>query len=178
MQLTGHLGEVMKESAQAALGYVRSLSGELGLSDDYFAKHDIHLHVPAGAIPKEGPSAGIAICTALVSALRGLPVRSDLAMTGEVTLHGRVLPIGGVREKVLAAHRAGVEVVMLPRENAKNVQEDDALPKQVHRDLEFIYVDTMQDVLPRALVEAGRKASRGKRAAAGSDKSGGRTKAE
>ena len=157
MMLTGHLGEVMKESAQAALGFARLLSGELALPDDYFGTHDIHVHVPAGSIPKEGPSAGIAICTALVSAIKDVPVRSNLAMTGEVTLHGRVLPIGGVREKVLAAHRAGVTKVMLPKENAKNVLDDDALPKQVHRDVEFAYVESMRDVLTHALVEPGKK---------------------
>lgn len=149
--LTGHLGEVMKESGQAALGYARSLQKELGLPEGYFAKHDIHIHVPAGAIPKEGPSAGTAICTALVSGLQETPVRADVAMTGEVTLHGRVLQVGGVREKVLAAHRAGITQIILPQDNEKDLQDRDEIPEQVHNDIEFVFVETMDQVLHNAL---------------------------
>lgn len=149
--LTGHLGEVMKESAQAALGYARLLGPELDLAGDYFEKRDVHVHVPAGAIPKEGPSAGIAICTALMSALRGVPVRGDVALTGEVTLHGRALPVGGVREKVLAAHRAGITKVVLPRENERDLQDPDEIPAQVRKEVEFVFVGSMEEVLGVAL---------------------------
>ena len=150
--LTGQLGDVMKESAQAALGYARLESQSWGLAEGYFGKHDIHLHVPSGAVPKEGPSAGIAICTALISALREVPVRSIVAMTGEITLHGRVLPVGGVREKVLAAHRAGVTKLVLSEENRRDFHDLDEIPKQVHEDIEFVFVETMDEVLCEALV--------------------------
>ena len=123
------------------------------LADDYFTTHDIHVHVPEGAVPKEGPSAGLAICTALMSALREKPVRCDLAMTGEITLHGRALPIGGVREKVLAAHRAGVKTVALPEENRKDLEDLDDVPAEVRKDLEFVFVDHVEQVLELALVQ-------------------------
>ncbi len=145
--LTGHLGEVMKESAQAALGYARLLGQQVGFTQDHFEKHDIHVHVPSGAIPKEGPSAGIAICTALVSGLRQAPVRSNVALTGEITLHGRVLKVGGVREKVLAAHRAGITKVILPRDNERDLLDRDEIPAQVHHDITFVFVETMDQVL-------------------------------
>lgn len=153
LQLTGQLGDVMKESAQAALGFARLLAsrGESGISPDFFERHDIHVHVPAGAVPKEGPSAGIAICTALVSGLRQVPVRSTVAMTGEVTLHGNVLPIGGVREKVLAAHRAGITHVILPEDNRKDLHDTDDIPPEVHKDIRFTFVQTMEEVLALAL---------------------------
>jgi ATP-dependent Lon protease len=151
LQLTGRLGEVMKESAQAALSYVRSLAPEYGVAAEYFKQHDIHIHVPAGAVPKEGPSAGLAIATALASALFGKPCRADTAMTGEVTLHGKVLPIGGVREKVLAAHRAGIRRIILPRENEKDLQDPRDLPDAARKDLRFIYVSTAQEALAEAL---------------------------
>ena len=151
--LTGHLGEVMKESAQAAVGYARLRGRELGLDDGFFTKHDIHVHVPSGAVPKEGPSAGIAICTALMSALQQAPVRSHIAMTGETTLHGKVLPIGGVREKVLAAHRAGIRTVILPKDNEKDLADIDEIPEEVHRDIQFVYVDSAEQVLQYALAE-------------------------
>ncbi len=151
--LTGQLGEVMKESAQAALSHVRGMGEELGLPPGFFGRHDIHVHVPSGAVPKEGPSAGVAICTALVSALSDRPVRSDLAMTGEISLHGRVLPVGGVREKVLAAHRAGMRTVLLPEENRKEMADREQFPAKVFDDLEFIYVGELAHVLDAALAD-------------------------
>jgi len=151
LQLTGRLGEVMKESAQAALSFVRALAPDYGIATEYFGKHDIHIHVPAGAVPKEGPSAGLAIVTALASALMQKPCRADTAMTGEVTLHGRVLPIGGVREKVLAAHRAGLKRVILPRDNEKNLQDPKDLPDTAWRDLEFIFVKSAAEALREAI---------------------------
>ena len=149
--LTGRLGEVMKESAQAALSYARLRSPDLGLAEGFFEKHDIHIHVPSGAVPKEGPSAGIAIATALVSALTKRPVRNEVAMTGEVTLHGKVLPIGGVREKVLAAHRAGIRTVLLPAENERDLRDLDEVPAEVRRDIRFVFVEQMPTVLDEAL---------------------------
>jgi len=146
--LTGHLGDVMKESAQAALSYIRSREKELGIRPDLFAKNDIHIHVPAGAIPKDGPSAGITMATALASVFTNKPVRRDVAMTGEVTLRGRVLPIGGLKEKILAARRAGIKTVILPKRNEKDLEE---VPKHVRRGMEFIFAETMDDVLPAAL---------------------------
>jgi ATP-dependent Lon protease len=148
LTITGQLGDVMQESAQAALSYVRSRATALGLSSA-FHKIDIHIHIPEGAIPKDGPSAGITLATALVSALRRIPVRSDLAMTGEVTLRGRVLPIGGLKEKVLAAHRAGIKTILIPKENEKDVEE---IPQQVLKSVTIIPVDHMDDVLRKALV--------------------------
>ncbi len=148
LTITGQLGDVMQESAQAALSYVRSRATALGLSSA-FHKIDIHIHIPEGAIPKDGPSAGITLATALVSALRRIPVRSDLAMTGEVTLRGRVLPIGGLKEKVLAAHRAGIKTILIPKENEKDVEE---IPQQVLKAVTIIKVEHMDDVLRRALV--------------------------
>jgi ATP-dependent Lon protease len=150
--LTGQLGEVMRESAQAAVGYARSQADAIGLDPGFFTKHDIHVHVPSGAVPKEGPSAGVAIATALLSALRRAPVRSDVAMTGEVTLHGRVLPIGGVREKILAAHRAGIRTVILPIGNEKDVAGSDDIPATARQDLTFVYARNMAEVVERSLV--------------------------
>ena len=148
LTLTGHLGNVMKESAQAALSYVRSRARQLGLKPEIFARHDIHIHVPAGAIPKDGPSAGITMATALTSAFTGRPVRHDLAMTGEVTLRGRVLEIGGLKEKILAAKRVGIFKVILPKKNQKD-QAD--IPKHLLKGMTFIFADTMDDVLASAL---------------------------
>ena len=148
LTITGQLGDVMQESAQAALSYVRSRATALGLSSA-FHKIDIHIHIPEGAIPKDGPSAGITLATALVSALRRIPVRSDLAMTGEVTLRGRVLPIGGLKEKVLAAHRAGIKTILIPKENEKDIEE---IPQQVLKAVTILKVEHMDDVLRRALV--------------------------
>ncbi len=149
--LTGQLGDVMKESAQAALSYVKSRAKLLGLPDTFAAKMDVHIHVPEGAVPKEGPSAGIAITTALVSALTKIPVRKEVGMTGEVTLRGRVLEIGGLKEKVLAAHRAGLTTIICPKSNAKDLDE---IPKNVRRDLQFIFAEHMDEVLKVALTHA------------------------
>ena len=153
LSLTGHLGEVMKESAQAALSYARSRAADLGIKDDVFTKCDIHIHVPAGAIPKDGPSAGITMATALLSALTKVPVKRGVAMTGEVTLRGKVLPVGGVKEKVLAARRMGIHTVLIPARNDKDVKE---LPANVKRGMEFILVDHMDRVLEGALATQAR----------------------
>jgi ATP-dependent Lon protease len=146
LTLTGLLGESMRESAQAALSYLRSHSKDLELDTSRFHKTDLHIHVPAGAVPKDGPSAGVAIAAALISLFRGTPVQPDLAMTGEVTLTGRVLPVGGVREKILAARRAGIKGVLIPRHNEKDLVE---VPAEVKADLSFHLVDTLDDVVPR-----------------------------
>jgi ATP-dependent Lon protease len=150
LSLTGHLGEVMKESAQAALSYARARAPELRVKEDLFSKVDIHIHVPAGAIPKDGPSAGITMATALVSALTRVPVKRSVAMTGEVTLRGKILPVGGIKEKVLAARRAGITTVLLPQKNDKDVKE---LPKTIRRGMHFVFVEHMDQVLAAALVK-------------------------
>ncbi|MCS6870054.1 MAG: endopeptidase La [Anaerolineae bacterium] len=147
-QYTGQLGEVMQESARAAFSYVRAHLSELGVSPDYFESHDIHLHVPAGAVPKDGPSAGVTMVTALVSLLTGRAVRHNVAMTGEITLRGKVLPVGGVKDKVLAAHRFGVDTIILPKRNQPDLDE---LPEDVRKALTFVLVDDVQEVLQAAL---------------------------
>jgi ATP-dependent Lon protease len=147
--LTGKLGDVMQESAQAAISYVRSRAPSLGLDRDFYSRADIHVHFPEGAIPKDGPSAGITMCTGLVSALLRVPVRKDVAMTGEITLRGRVLPIGGLKEKILAAHRSGITTVIMPRENAKDLRD---IPKRVLKALRVVPVEHMDEVLRNALV--------------------------
>jgi ATP-dependent Lon protease len=149
LTLTGQLGDVMKESAQAALSFLRSHSTELNLSNEFFNKHDVHIHVPAGAVPKDGPSAGVAIATSLVSALTGLHVDASVAMTGEITLTGQVLPIGGVKEKVLGAKRAGIKKVVLPKRNEPDVAED--VPPEVRKSIKFVYVEDLSEVLRVAL---------------------------
>jgi ATP-dependent Lon protease len=148
LTLTGQLGDVMKESAEIALSYVRSHAGDLGLEPDAFAKRRFHVHVPAGAVPKDGPSAGVTMTTALVSLLRGTPVRSSVGMTGEVTLQGRVLPIGGVKQKVLAAHRAGLTDVVLPKRNGPDLED---VPEEVRQKMRFHLADDITDVLGVAL---------------------------
>ncbi|MBI4126500.1 MAG: endopeptidase La, partial [Deltaproteobacteria bacterium] len=147
--VTGKLGEVMKESAQAAISYVRSRADLLGLGRDYFEKIDIHIHLPEGAIPKDGPSAGITMATAVVSALLKIPCRKDVAMTGEITLRGRVLPIGGLKEKMLAAHRGKIREILIPKENEKDLKE---IPKRILSELRVTLVDHTDEVLQHALV--------------------------
>ncbi len=148
LTLTGHLGEVMKESAQAALSWIRSRADRLGIPPDFFESSDIHLHVPAGAIPKDGPSAGVTMATSLASLLTGRPVRPNLAMTGEITLRGKVMPVGGIKEKVLAARRAGIDTVILPQRNEKDLED---VPESARRSMRFVFVDTMDEVLENAL---------------------------
>jgi ATP-dependent Lon protease len=148
LTLTGHLGEVMKESAQAALSYIRSRADRLGIPPDFFETADIHVHVPAGAIPKDGPSAGVTMATSLASLLTGRPVRPNLAMTGEITLRGKVMPVGGIKEKVLAAKRAGIEVVILPQRNEKDLED---VPASVRESMRFVFVETMDELLAHAL---------------------------
>jgi len=149
LTLTGSLGEVMKESVQTALSYVRSKSKELSVPEDFFEENDIHVHVPAGAIPKDGPSAGVTMFTALTSLLTNRPVRNDIAMTGEITLRGLVLPVGGIKEKVLAARRAGINKIILPKKNESNLEE---IPKSIKNGMEFFLVETMDQVIEKTLV--------------------------
>jgi ATP-dependent Lon protease len=149
LTLTGQLGEVMKESAQAALSYARSKTAQFGIDNRFYEKYDIHLHLPAGSIPKDGPSAGITMATALLSALTKRPIRRDVAMTGEITLRGRVLPVGGLKEKILAAHRAGIKTFILPKRNIKDVED---VPKDITRDLKYVFVEHMDDVIAVALL--------------------------
>jgi ATP-dependent Lon protease len=146
--LTGKLGDVMKESAQAAFSYVRSKAKELGIDENFHEKHDIHIHVPEGAVPKDGPSAGITITTALVSALSGKPIRKEVGMTGEITLRGRVLPIGGLKEKSLSAHRAGLTKIILPKDNEKDIED---IPESIREELDFVLVSHVDEVLKHAL---------------------------
>jgi ATP-dependent Lon protease len=146
--LTGQLGDVMRESAQAAMTYARARSDVLGIAEDFAQKKDIHIHVPAGAVPKDGPSAGITMATALISALTGSQSHKQVAMTGEITLRGKVLPIGGVKEKVLAAQRMGVHTVLLPKENEPDLRD---VPEEVREQLDIILVGHMDEVLPHAL---------------------------
>ena len=146
--LTGQLGDVMKESAQAGISYIRSVAGKYGILPEFFRENDIHVHIPEGAVPKDGPSAGITMATAILSAVIQVPVRAEVAMTGEITLRGRVLPIGGLKEKLLAAKYAGIKEVLVPKENKRDVQEMD---KEITKDLKIYYVETMGQVLEHAL---------------------------
>jgi ATP-dependent Lon protease len=164
LTITGQLGEVMQESAQAALSWVRAHTDELGLADDWFAKHDVHIHVPAGAVPKDGPSAGVTMATAIASLVRDTPVAEDVGMTGEITLTGQVLPIGGLREKSLAAQRAGLKRIVIPRDNEPDL---DDLPPETRQALEFIPADTIEDVFAAAFDG---KRRNGRRAAQAAEK--------
>ncbi|MBU2630554.1 MAG: endopeptidase La, partial [Proteobacteria bacterium] len=147
--VTGKLGDVMKESSQAAVSYVRSRSKELNIKDTFYKTQDIHIHVPEGAIPKDGPSAGISMCTAVVSVLTGRPVSRKVAMTGEITLRGRVLPVGGLKEKLLAAHANGIKKVIVSTENRKDIKE---IPKSIQNQMEIVYAENMSQVLENALL--------------------------
>jgi ATP-dependent Lon protease len=148
LTITGQLGDVMRESAQAAVSFVRARAVDLGIDPDRFKDLDIHVHVPAGATPKDGPSAGVALTTALVSLLTGIPANEDVAMTGEVTLRGQVLPVGGIKEKALAAHRAGIKTFILPRRNEADL---DDLPENLKEELQFVLVETIDEALQVAL---------------------------
>jgi ATP-dependent Lon protease len=149
--VTGKLGDVMKESAQAALSYVRSRSEKLKIDTKFYKKYDIHIHIPEGAIPKDGPSAGISMCTSIVSALTKRPVRRDIAMTGEITLRGRVLPIGGLKEKIIAAHRGGIKKVVIPKENEKDLRD---IPQSISKQLNIVLVEHLDEVLTHSLIVA------------------------
>src|SRR5262249_2011855 len=148
LRMTGQLGKVMRESGRAAQSYVWTHAEQLGIDPAIFSHSGVHIHVPAGAVPKDGPSAGVAMVTALASLYTRLPARGDTAMTGEITLSGLVLPIGGVKEKVLAAHRAGIRRVILPQENAKDLRD---IPEQVRREMEVIFAERIEDVLAAAI---------------------------
>lgn len=148
--LTGQLGDVMQESAKAGISYIRSVADKLGIEEDFYKKYDLHVHVPEGAVPKDGPSAGVTMCTAVISTLTGIPVKRDVAMTGEITLRGKVLPVGGIREKVLAAHRAGIKKILLPKANEPDI---DDIPAAVRKHLTFVLLDDVNQALEEALVK-------------------------
>ena len=149
--LTGQLGDVMKESGSAAVSYIRSIASSVGVQEDFYDKYDVHVHIPEGATPKDGPSAGVTMCMAILSTLTGIPARQDVAMTGEITLLGKVLPVGGIREKVLAAHRAGIRKVLLPRDNEVDLEE---IPDEVRKVMEFVLLDHAKDAIPHILTKA------------------------
>lgn len=149
-QLTGQLGDVMKESAQAGISYIRSVSEEYHIPKKFFQENDIHIHIPEGAVPKDGPSAGITMATAMLSAITKTPVRADVAMTGEITLRGRVLPIGGLKEKTLAAKNAGIKTICVPKKNEKDIDE---ISPEIKKGLEIVLVEQMKDVLDVAFVK-------------------------
>jgi len=149
LTITGKLGDVMKESAQAAVSYVRSRAESFMIDNKFYKKFDIHIHIPEGAIPKDGPSAGISMCASIISALTKRPVYRDIAMTGEITLRGRVLPIGGLKEKILAAHRGGIKKVIIPKENEKDLKD---IPAGISKQIEIVLVEHMDEILPHALI--------------------------
>jgi ATP-dependent Lon protease len=149
LMLTGQLGDVMKESAQAAFSWAKARAKELEIDEDKFAKLDIHIHIPEGAIPKDGPSAGVTLATAMVSALSGKAIKRSVAMTGEITLRGNILPVGGVKEKVLAARRARVTTILLPQQNKRDLEE---VPKELLKELNFVFIDSVRQALKLALV--------------------------
>ncbi|MBQ1390728.1 MAG: endopeptidase La [Firmicutes bacterium] len=159
LNLTGQLGDVMQESARAGVSYIRSIAGEYGIPEDFYKEKDLHLHIPEGAVPKDGPSAGVTMFTSVVSALSGVPVRKDVAMTGEITLRGKVLPVGGIREKVLAAHRAGIRKILLPKENLPDLDE---IPESVRKQLTFVALEQADQALEEALDKPKKRASRAK----------------
>ena len=149
VETTGSLGDVMKESAKIAVSYTRSVAKQYGIDENFYKEKDIHIHAPEGAVPKDGPSAGVTMTTAIISALSGIPVRCDVAMTGEITLHGKVLPIGGLREKTMAAYKAGMKTVIIPVANKPDLEEVDETVKQ---NIKFVFAETLTDVLDTALV--------------------------
>lgn len=148
--LTGQMGDVMQESAKAGVSYIRSMTKKLKIEEDFYKKYDLHIHIPEGAIPKDGPSAGVTMCTAIISTLTGIPARKDIAMTGEITLRGKVLPVGGIREKVMAAHRAGIRKVLLPKDNEADIQD---IPEVVRDDMEFVLIKNVNEALKHVLVK-------------------------
>jgi ATP-dependent Lon protease len=156
LSLTGQLGEVMRESAHAALSYARSHAAEFGIADGFFARNDIHVHVPEGAIPKDGPSAGVTMATAMISLFTGKPVRRNVAMTGEITLRGEVLPVGGIKEKALAARRAKIKTIILPALNKRDLED---IQETIRADMRFIFADDVKDVLKAALLDSAEPAS-------------------
>jgi ATP-dependent Lon protease len=166
-QVTGSIGNVMQESARAALSYVRSRASKMGIAAEFFDKHDLHMHIPAGASPKDGPSAGVTMATALVSLISGRKVKPNLGMTGEITLRGQVLPIGGVKEKVLAAHRNGLKTVILPERNKHDLED---VPAEIKDSMQFVFVQTVDDVLESALEDAPAPAQKSKSKADGAAK--------
>jgi ATP-dependent Lon protease len=148
--LTGQLGEVMQESAKAGISYVRSVADEHGIEEDFYKTLDLHIHIPEGATPKDGPSAGVTMCTAILSTLTNIPVRKDIAMTGEITLRGKVLPVGGIKEKVLAAHRAGIGKVLVPAENEPDLEE---IPNNVKKKMEFVLIKNVDEAIEQVFVK-------------------------
>ncbi|MGL4483677.1 MAG: S16 family serine protease, partial [Anaerovoracaceae bacterium] len=147
--LTGQLGDVMQESAKAGISYIRSITDKLKLDEDFYKKFDLHIHIPEGATPKDGPSAGVTMCLAMISTLSKKPIRKDIAMTGEINLQGHILPVGGIREKVMAAHRAGIVKVLLPHDNERDIED---IPEKVRNEMEFVLIKTVKDAMKEALV--------------------------
>src|SRR5262249_22046691 len=160
LMLTGQLGDVMKESAQAAISYARSHASEFGIKDDFFGKHDIHIHVPEGSIPKDGPSAGVTMATAILSLLSGRAVHRKIATTGEITLRGGVLPVGGIKEKILAAHRAKIDTVVLPELNKRDLED---VNEEIRKAMKFVFVNNIKNVFTAALLPQRTKVTKGPR---------------